>query len=187
MLLDDLALCWVHEGRHYQKLPPWVPAHQRALARFQGRFWAYSRALLRYRARPDPTAKVRLIRGFGRLFHTITGYHALDERIAKTRAKQACLLLVLDHPEIPLHNNDMELGARRRVRKRDVSFGPRTDAGARAWDTLQTIIATAQTLGVNAYHYIRDRLSGAPYLPALADLIAERAPTLNLGASWAFA
>lgn len=187
MLLDDLALCWVHEGRHYKKLSPWVPAHQRALARFQRRFWAYYHGLQRYRARPDPAAKTRLIQGFARLFGTVTGYHDLDDRIAKTRSKQACLLLVLDHPEIPLHNNDMELGARRRVRKRDVSFGPRTDAGARAWDTFQTIIATAQKLGVNAYDYIRDRLSGAPQLPALADLIAERAATLNLGASWASA
>jgi hypothetical protein len=126
-----------------------------------------------------------LVRGFAPLFGTVTGYGRLDDRIAKTRAKQACLLLVLDHPEIPLHNNAMELGARRRVRKRDVSFGPRTEAGIRAWDTFQTIIATAQKLGVNAYHYIRDRLSGVPQLPALADLIDQRAPALKLGASWA--
>lgn len=184
LLVDDLALCWVHEGRHDKKLTPCVPAHQRALARFQTRFWAFYRGLLIYRARPDPAAKGRVIRGFDRLFATVTGYAALDERIANTRSKQACLLLVLDHPEIPLHNNAMELGARRRVRKRDVSFGPRTDAGARAWDTFQTIIATAQKLGVNAFHYIRDRRSGAPQLPALADLITERAATLSLGASW---
>jgi hypothetical protein len=185
LLVDDLALCWVHEGRHYKKLDPVVPAHRRALERFQRRFWAFYRGLLRYRARPDPAAKARLIGGFDRLFRTVTGYAALDDRIAKTRSKQDCLLLVLDHPEIPLHNNDMELGARRRVRKRDVSFGPRTAAGARAWDTFQTIIATAQKLGVNAYQYIRDRLSGEPKMPALADLITERAKTLNLGASWA--
>jgi hypothetical protein len=185
LLLDDLALCWVHEGRHYKKLSPSVPEHRRALSRFQTRFWAYYRGLLRYRARPDPAAKARLIRGFDRLFATVTGYAALDERIAKTRSKQDCLLLVLDHPEIPLHNNDMELAARRRVRKRDVSFGPRTDAGARAWDTFQTIIATAQKLGVNAFCYIRDRLSDPAQLPALADLITERAKTLDLGASWA--
>ncbi len=38
--------------------------------------------------------------------------------------------MVLAHPEIPLHNNPAELGARARVRKRDVSFGPRTREGA---------------------------------------------------------
>ena len=50
LLVDDLARCWVHEGRHSKKLPPCVPAHQRALARFQTRFWACYRGLLIYRA-----------------------------------------------------------------------------------------------------------------------------------------
>src|SRR5439155_22990881 len=187
LLVDELALCWVHEGRHYKKLTPLVAQHQRVLERFQARFWAFYRGLLRYRARPDPAARSRLIRGFTRLFGTVTGYAALDDRIAKTRSKQAALLLVLEHPEIPLHNNDMELGARRRVRKRDVSFGPRTDAGARAWDTFMTIAATAQKLGVNVFHYLRDRITKNMELPSLADLIAERAKIHDLSVSWATA
>lgn len=38
---------------------------------------------------------------------------------------------------------------RRRVRTRDVRFGPRTAAGARGCDTVHTLAATAQKLGVN--------------------------------------
>jgi hypothetical protein len=34
------------------------------------------------------------------------------------------------------------LGVRRRVRKRDVSFGPRTEAGRQAWDTFQTLVVS---------------------------------------------
>ena len=41
--------------------------------------------------------------------------------------------MVLKHPEIPLHNNPAELGARRRVRKRVVSYGPRSEQGAKAF------------------------------------------------------
>ena len=92
--------------------------------------------------------------------------------------------MVLAHPEIPLHNNPAELGARARVRKRDVSFGPRTREGAKAWDTFMTLAETATKLGVSFYHYIHDRVSGAYQMPALADLIEERAKNLNLGASW---
>jgi len=40
---------------------------------------------------------------------------ALDERLALTRDKKPELLLVLEHPELPLHNNPAELGARQRV------------------------------------------------------------------------
>src|SRR5574341_61621 len=99
-------------------------------------------------------------------------------------AKKAHLLLVLAHPEIPLHNNPAELGARARVRKRDVSFGPRTCEGAKAWDTFMTLAESATKLGVSFYHYIHDRVSGASQMPSLADLIVERAKVLNLGTSW---
>ena len=69
-----------------------------------------------------------------------------------------------------------QLAVRRRVRKRDVSFGARSPAGIRAWDCLQTIIGTASKLEVNVLHYLRDRLTGTDQLPALADLIRQRTP-----------
>jgi RecB family exonuclease len=147
-------------------------------------FWTYYDQLLAYREQPTPAEATRLAEEFETLFATVTGYHALDERIAKTRTKKACLLMVLSHPEIPLHNNPAELGARVRVRKRDVSFGPRTREGANAWDTFMTLAETATKLGVSFYHYMHDRVSGAYQMSALADLIAERAKDLNLGASW---
>ena len=183
-LTDDLALCWVHDGRHYKKLEPLLALHRREVTRFLKRYWAFYDKLVAYRARASPAARRRLSAAFDRLFATVTGYQALDERIAKTRSKKAALLLVLEHPEIPLHNNASELGARRRVRKRDVSFGPRTVAGRRAWDTFLTIAATAQKLGVSFYHYILDRVSEARQMPNLADLIDQRAKDHNLGASW---
>jgi hypothetical protein len=181
---DAVQLCWVHEGRHYQKLAPCVPAHRRALGRFRTRFWRYYRTLLAYRDDPTPAAATRLRRAFDRLVATTTGYAALDRRIAVTRSHKTALLQVLAHPELPLHNNAAELGARRRVRKRTVSYGPQSAAGVRAWDTFQTLAATAVKLDVSFYQYLGDRLSGTPHLPALADLIAERAATLNLGGSW---
>lgn len=121
----DLSLCWVHEGRHYKKLSPVVPPHQQALTRFRGRFWAYYRELRAYQQAPALGAAARLDAAFDTLFATTTGYAALDERIAKKQA----LLRVLDKPYLPLTNNPAELGARRRVRKRDVSVGPRSPTG----------------------------------------------------------
>lgn len=81
--------------------------------------------------------------------------------------KKPSLLMVLDHPEITLHNNPAELGARKRVRKRVVSFGTRTDDGTKAWDT-----------------FIYDRISGALKIPNLADVIAQRSKEFDLTASW---
>ncbi len=184
LVTEELALCWVHEGRHYKKLMPYLLRHRALVEDFVQRFWTYYDQLLAYRERPTPEEAARLAGEFETLFSTVTGYDALDERIAKTRTKKGCLLMVLTHPEIPLHNNPAELGARARVRKRDVSFGPRTREGAMAWDTFMTLAETATKLGVSFYHYIQDRVSGTYQMPALADLIEERAKVLNLGASW---
>src|SRR5215475_2876627 len=184
LVTEELALCWVHEGRHYKKLMPYIPRHRALVEDFVQRFWTYYDQLLAYPERPTAAEAARLDGEFEALFTTITGYDALDERIAKTQTKKGCLLMVLAHPEIPLHNNPAELGARARVRKRDVSFGPRTHEGARAWDTFMTLAVTATKLGVSFYHYIQDRISGTSQMPSLADLIGERAKMLNLGASW---
>lgn len=183
-LTADLALCWVHDGRHYQKLAPCVLHHQKLLEAFKTEYWDFYDQLLAYREHPSPAEKARLTAEFDRLFATITSYQQLDDRIAKTRLNKASLLLVLDHPEIPLHNNPAELGARQRVRKRDVSFGPRTPEGVQGWDTFQTLAATAKKLGVSFYHYIRDRVAQTNILPSLADLIRQRAEEQPLGASW---
>ena len=185
LVTAELALCWVHEGRHYNKLLPYVAQHQTLLAEFKGRFWDYYRELLAYRQGPTASGRERLWAQFDELFATETGYYHLDDRITKTREKKGALLMVLAHPEIPLHNNDMELGARQRVRKRDVSFGPRTPEGTRAWDTFQTLAATARKLGVSFHAYVRDRVSETNQMPGLDHIIEARAKDLNLGASWA--
>jgi len=183
-LTQALALCWVHDGRHYKKLTPVVPHHRDLLETFRGRYWDYYDDLLNYKQTPTPEAATHLSQQFDELFSTVTGYAALDDRITKTRAKKDSLLMVLQHPELPLHNNPAELAARRRVRKRDVSFGPRTEAGKKAWDTFQSLAETTKKLGVSFYHYIFDRVSQANHVPPLADLIAERAKQRRLSASW---
>ncbi len=179
LLTDAHALCWVHDGRHYAKLSPLVSEHQRLLAAFRKDYWVYYRKLVAYRAAPSVERARVLRQEFATLVEQRTGYAALDERIAKTAANGDLLLLVLSHPEIPLHNNDMELAARRRVRKRDVSFGPQSVAGARAWDSFQTMIATATKLGVRLYDYLLQRRVAPNETPSLADHIRLRTPASN--------
>ena len=35
-ITEELGLCWVHEGRHYKKLFPYVAQHQKLLEDFLG-------------------------------------------------------------------------------------------------------------------------------------------------------
>lgn len=184
LVADELALCWIHDGRHYQTLDPCVAQHGQWLDEFRKRYWDYYKELRAYRQAPTPEQATQLRNQFDGLFSTVTGYEALDQRIAKTKANKVYLLMVLDHPEIPLHNNAAELGARTRVRKRVVSYGPRSEQGAQAWDTMETLLGTAKKLGVNFFHYIRDRVSGAKKMMSLAERINQRAGTFDLSPSW---
>src|ERR1035438_2308092 len=88
------------------------------------------------------------------------------------------------YTRLPTHNNRAELDARTRVRKRAVSYGPRSQAGARTWDAMETLLSTARKLGVNFFQYIRDRGSGAMKMASLGGRIKQRAETMNLGSSW---
>ena len=69
----ETALCWVHEGRHYKKLLPYLPQYQARLKGFLTRFWAYYHELLAYAAAPSPAERDRLSAAFTALFATTTG------------------------------------------------------------------------------------------------------------------
>ncbi len=104
-----------------------------------------------------------------------TTYAAWDDRVSKTADKRAQWLAVLQHPNILLHHNAMELAARRRVRKRDVRFGPQSRDGARAWDSFPTLAATAAKRGVGFVHSLRDRIITPATTPPVAKRVAQRA------------
>ena len=174
LLSEELALCWVHDGRHYKKLNPIVPAHREKLEVFRRDYWEFYGKLLRFKQNPTQTAGTHLSQEFDQLFSTQTHYEQLDERIAKSKAKKDALLAVLRHPELPLHNNDAELGARVQARVRDVSLQTKSEAGTKAKDTFMSIVQTAKKLGVNAYDYIHDRISGRFKMPSLAQLIRDK-------------
>lgn len=179
LITQLLGLCWIHEGRHYKKLTPFLLPHQEMLTQFHDDFWAFYEMLLNYKDAPSAEMSALLSTTFDALFNKQTGYDQLDKRIAITRAKRDELLLVLKHPEIPLHNNSAELGARAKARSRDISLQTRSDEGTQAKDTLMTIVQTCRKLRVNVFDYIYDRVSKAFAMPSLASLMPAAALRSN--------
>ncbi len=177
LLTTRLALCWIHAGRHYEKLSPVVPRHVKLLDAFLHRYWDFYQSLQDYRAGPSEWAAATLRSEFDELFSRRTGYTALDDRIAKTAAKQTELLTVLDEPWLPLHNNASELQARVSARRRDVSLHSRSVQGARAMDIFTTIVQTSKLLGICSYAYLRDRVSKTFAQPSLAQSIQAASQT----------
>ena len=129
LITAERALCWVHEGRHYKKLSPVFACHQVILGQFIKNFLDYYRKLLAYKDAPSAEStrflksKVRL------LFEAKSGYKLLEKRQQFTAAKISKLLIVLEHPELPLHNNPAELAVRTMVQRRNISYATQTIEG----------------------------------------------------------
>lgn len=167
------ALCWIHEERHYAKLTPLLAYHQKLVDDFRERIWEYYAELKKYKQNPQEEDKIRLSELYDEIFSTKTGYDELDERIRLTKEKKENLLVVLDYPDTPLHNNPAELALRMYVIKRKISFGTRTEEGTRSWETFFTILDTCRKLSVNFRDYLYDRISKQYKMPSLASLIVE--------------
>jgi transposase len=76
------------------------------------------------------------------------------------------LLTFLSYPEVPPTNNESERALRGSVVHRKVTNGFRSEWGARAYASLQTVIATAKHKGEDVFQTLA-KLMGTPVLPFL--------------------
>jgi hypothetical protein len=106
-------------------------------------------------------------------FNKHTDYADLNRRLALTWENRDTLLKVLDHPFIPLHNNESEIAAREPVIKRKISYGTRSELGRVAWENLLSIKDTCRKTGTSFYSYMYDVYSNSFKLPRLAELILK--------------
>jgi hypothetical protein len=172
------ALCWVHMERHVAQLIPLTAAQRAAHEAARDAIWNYYQRLKAYRESPTPTRRTRLEADFDRLFLKKTGWSELNEALEKIHGKKSELLLVLDRPDIPLHNNLSENDIRQYVKKRKISAGTRSDAGRRCRDTFLSLKTTCRKLGVTFWRYLRDRIHDLHDIPPLSDLIRRKAAEL---------
>lgn len=167
------ALCWIHDARYYKKLTPFINIHHQILDGFMDKYWEFYGKLLKYKTSPTPVKKQELEEEFEKLFTTKTVYFSLNQRIEKTYANKQKLLAVLTNPDLPLHNNTSELGARRVVVKRDISLHTISNNGTKVKDAVMSIIETAKKLKVNYIDYLKDIISRDYKMTRLSQLILD--------------
>ena len=137
----------------------------------------YYAKLRAYQKSPLDAEIKELEKEFDSLFSIRTGYPELDERIEKIGNKKKELLAVLKYPEVPLHNNGSDNGARTQKRREDVSLQTKSKNGTIAKDAMMSNIETCRKLGVNARDFIKDRILRQQKIPKLGDLIRSNAST----------
>ena len=149
---------------------------QRILKKTRADIWPLYRALKAFRLKPNNSKKISLEKRFDNLFTQKTGFATLDLVLKRIHNNKKELLLVLDRPDIPLHNNLSERDIREYVKKRKISGSTRSDTGKTCRDTFTSLKKTCRKLGVSFWAYLKDRLKGEdPAIPYLPDLIRLRA------------
>ena len=167
------ALCWIHAERLVHKLDTFTDEQRVAQQHVRGLIWWFYADLKAYRLDPTPRRRRELRARFDRIFQRRTGFATLDRLLQRLHANKAELLMVLDHPEIPLHTNGSENDIRCQVTKRHVSGGTHSDTGRDCRDAFLGLAKTCRKLGIAFWDYLGARLgvSGGPTIPRLPDLI----------------
>jgi hypothetical protein len=169
------GLCWVHAERPLARLIPYSDKHEAAIAKVRGQLWELYQELKRYQQRPEPSRRLDLEARFDAMCTQRTGFPSIDGVLKEMQSHRADLLLVLNRPEVPLHNNLSEGHLRDYVKKRKISGSTRSDLGRQARDTFASLKKTCRRLEVNFWAYLQDRVRGAGQIPRLADLIRQKA------------
>jgi hypothetical protein len=172
------GLCWVHAERLVHKLDTFTDRQRQAQQRIRALIWWFYRDLLAYRQAPAASRRTALRLRFDRIFKRRTGFATLDRLLRRLHANKAELLLVLDHPVVPLHTNGSENDIRCQVTKRKISGGTRSDTGRDCRDAFLGLAKTCTKLGLSFWNYLGDRLgvAGINPVPALPDLVRAPAP-----------
>ena len=166
------GLCWVHAERTIHKLIGFTEQHIKLLEDTRKDIWDLYRELKEYRLNPNELNKSKLAKQFDELFTRKTGWASLDLALKRIFKNKTELLLVLDRPDIPLHNNLSENDIREYVKKRKISGSTRSDEGRKCRDSFTSLKKTCRKLKISFWAYLMDRLYRRNKIPPLYEIIA---------------
>jgi hypothetical protein len=169
------ALCWIHAERLLAKLVGFNEEQRQALDSVRRTVWQLYQDLKGYKSDPTAKAKQALKDRFDALCTTPTCFTSLNKALGRMHRNKDELLLVLERPDLPLHNNLSEGDIREYVKRRKMSGGTRSDEGRRCRDTFSSLKKTCRKLGISFWDYLKDRLRGEKRILPLPTLIETRA------------
>ncbi len=168
------GLCWVHAERTIQKLVGFSNHQNKLLEKAKTDIWKFYRALKKYRRNPSESQKLKLETRFDNIFTRKTGFASLDIALKRIYQNKSELLLVLNRPDVPLHNNLSERDIREYVKRRKISGSTRSGVGKRCRDTFTSIKKTCRKLGISFWRYLIDRIEYQNKYPPLAQIMESQ-------------
>jgi hypothetical protein len=169
------ALCWVHAERTIHKIIPYTDEQRTALESTLDKIWKLYADLKSYKENPTEQSKIELELRFDKIFQEKTCFVTLNLALKRLFKNKSELLLVLDRPEIPLHNNASESDIREYAKRRKVSGGTKSPSGRKSRDTFTSLKKTCRKLKVSFWEYLNDRNSKQNLIPRLSELMRKKA------------
>ena len=169
------ALCWLHAERKVTSIISINDYQAKIIENIRSQIWTFYNDLKAYRSSPDCAVKQLLDSRFEELFSQKTEFETINNALQLIYQNKKGLLLALERPEVPLHNNTSENSIRGVATKRKIHGPTRSDLGRQCRDTFMSLKKTCLKLGISFHEYLFDRLSGANRILPLYDVMIERA------------
>jgi hypothetical protein len=164
------AACWVHMERPLRKIITTSNEVENSLQQVREGIWNI------YRKLKEPALSQEDKKNIHKLYDELIVMNTMSPEINAVIANFAKykdeMLKVLDHPNLPLHNNDSERDIRGVAKRRNLSGSTKSDLGRKFRDGLQTIKQTCFRVGYNFIDYLQ--LWCHKKAPNLADLVQLR-------------
>lgn len=149
----DHAACWVHMERPLRKLPVSSAEAEAEIEQVRGVIWdLYDKVK---EAASTQKGKEEVHELYDQLVGTQSMSPGVNTVIASFAKYREEMLKALDHPGLPLHNNDSERDIRGVAKRRNISGSTKSEEGKAFRDGLMTLKQTCARLGINFFGYLK--------------------------------
>ena len=111
-------------------------------------------------------------------------FSSLDNALKRIKHNKSELLLVLDRPDIPLHNNLSERDIREYVKRRKVSGSTRSENGRLCRDSFTSLKKTCRKLGISFWQCLLDRVENKGKIAPLPDVMIKANSQLSFALTY---
>lgn len=166
----DHADCWVHMERPLRKLIASTPEIEQEIKEVREAIWTLYEQVKE--ASLSQQGKEKVYEAYDDLIEKKVVSAGVQAVLDTFRDHREGLLKALDHPGLPLHNNDSERDIRGMVKFRNVSGGTNSEEGRAFRDGLMTLKQTCFRVGQNFWNFLKRWFRKEPI--NLADCIHRR-------------
>jgi hypothetical protein len=166
----DHAGCWIHMERPLRKLDTKTVEAEAELKRVREAIWTLYARLREVSLTQQGKEEIHKL--YDQLVAMQVTSPGVQEVINNFRVYREEMLKALDHPGLPLHNNDSERDIRGMVKFRNISGSTKSIKGQIFRDSLMTLKQTCFRLGQSFWEYLNKWFQKEPI--DLAQCVRER-------------